>query len=415
LLDVLDSPDPYGTFTREKLIGLMVSYMDVIGSAFLVPEGNGWDWRITDKPIRPKGPPDYLWVIYPQYTIPVRLPASPIVDHFRYFADKLPYDAVIWLRHNHSLRDAYGASFSPTYAGEPYRKQEQEQIAILSQVLGIGPRPNFVISAKDPLMPPGRDEAEALKQDLIRQHSAGMAGGVLINTGAWDWNPISYSPADLAGNEVGKQDCTYLAAIFDQPPTYYTVESNLANLEAADKQHDVQGVQPRCRTIEGAFTALARRFDPRLSFKFDAGLRDDELEKAQIDKIYVDMGAITLNQLNQEKQYPPVEWGDEPMFPTTMLPYSMLVEKHEQGLEQAKAAVSSMGTKDDLAIEGQDHKIGLEKKGQDHQIKMDKAGHDLEKKKAAQAAKEKQERALMDLAEGVLRDVASQLEVMKAG
>jgi hypothetical protein len=107
-------------------------------------------------------------------------------------------------------------------------------------------------------MPPGRDEAEALKQDLIRQHSAGMAGGVLINTGAWDWNPISYSPADLAGNEVGKQDCTYLAAIFDQPPTYYTVESNLANLEAADKQHDVQGVQPRCRTIEGAFAALVQ-------------------------------------------------------------------------------------------------------------------------------------------------------------
>ncbi len=414
LLDVLDNPDPYGTFTREKLIGLMVSYMDVIGSGFLVPEGNGWDWKISDKPIRPKGPPDYLWVIYPQYTIPVRAAASPIVSTFQYFGDRLPYDAVIWLRHNHSLRDAYGASFSPTYAGEPYRKQEQEQIAILSQVLGIGPRPNSVISAKDPLMPPGRDEAEALKQDLIRQHSAGMAGGVLINTGAWDWNPISYSPADLAGNEVGKQDCTYLAAIFDQPPTYYTVESNIANLEAADRQHDAQGVQPRCRTIEGSLTQLARRFDPRLSFKFDPGLREDEESKMKVVEMRLKNGLTTPNQENEEGQWPAFPEGDEHWIDGSRKTMSMLLEAHAQQLEQGKAEMDSMGTQDDLAVEGQDHSQKMAEKTHGHQKEVDKKKLAIEAQKAKQA-KAKQERAIMDLAESVLTDVQNQLEVMRAG
>jgi len=235
LLDVLDNPDPYGSFTREQFIGLICAYMDVVGSAYLVPEGNGWDWH--DKSSRAKGPPQFLWVIYPQYTIPIRLSASPIVDHFMYFADWLPRQSTIWFRHNHSLRDAYGSAFSPTNAGEPYRKQEQEQVAILSQVLGIGPRPNMIASAKDPMMAPGKKEKESLEIDLVNKHAAGYAGGVLVTTGAFDWTPVSYSPADLGGNEIAQQDIYNLASIFGQPPTYYTVDTNLANLQAAAKHH----------------------------------------------------------------------------------------------------------------------------------------------------------------------------------
>ena len=400
LLDTLDNPDPYGTFTREKLIGLLVSYMDVVGSGYLVPEGNGWDWR-KDGPIKDKGPPDNLWIVYPQYIIPVRNAASPIISFFQYFADRLPYDSVIWFRHNHSLRDAYGAAFSPTYAGEPYRKQEQEQIAILSQVLGLGPRPNMIATAKDPLMPPGESEARAFSQDLVRQQGGGYAGGILVNRAGWDFTPINYAPADLAGKDISEYDIYALAAIFDQPATYYTVESNLANLQAADKEHWLQGVEPRCKTVAGQFTRLAKAFDPRLMFKFDHGLNEDELVKAQVDKIYVDMGAITLNELNEEKKYDKKPWGDEPWLPSTLVQPSMAQETHEQALEQGAAVVESQGLQNKLAVGDQKH-------GQ----KMDLKGHELEKKKAAQAAKAKQERAIMDLAETVLRGVESELKRM---
>lgn len=406
LLDVLDEPDPYGTFTREKLIGLMVSYMDVVGSAYLVPEGNGWDW--TNPTPRIKGPPQNLWVIYPQWTIPVRMGASPIVSTFQYFSDRLPYQSVIWFRHNHSLRDAYGASFSPTYAGEPYRKQEQELVSILSQVLGIGPRPNLIATAKDPLSGVGKHEADAFKVDLAREHSGGNAGGILVNTGAWDFTPVDYPKADIAAKEISEHDRNNLAAIFDQPPTFYTVDTNVANLTAAKAMHNEQGVEPRCKTIAAQFTRLARMCDPRLFFAHDPVAGENALEQAQVDKIYVDMGAITLNELNEEKKYSPKSWGDEPWLPGTLVQPSMAIEKHELGLEQGKKAMESQGTKDEIA-EGQ-HEIAqgsheLAKDSQQHTQEMDKAKLALESK----AAKEER---MMDLAESVLRSIQAELGSM---
>lgn len=395
LLDVIRKPDPYGNFTKEQFIGLICSYMDVVGSAYLVPEGNGWDWR--DVNARIKGPPEFLWVIYPQYTIPIRLSASPIVDHFMYFADWLPRSSTVWFRHNHSLRDAYGSAFSPTNAGEPYRKQEQEQVAILSQVLGIGPRPNMIASAKDQMYQPGKKEKEALEQDLINKHAAGYAGGILVTTGAFDFTPTSFTPADLGGNEIAQQDIYNLASIFGQPPTYYTVDTNLANLEAAAKHHAEFGVTPRCKTIAGVFTQLAQSFDERLFFQFDPALPEDDLLQAQVDKIYVDMGAITINQLNQDKQYPKVPYGDEPWLPSTLKQPSMLMEAHEQSMSQQKQALESMGTKDEIAIGS--HEIAQD--SHDHQKKMDQAKLKLE-------AQEREER-MMDLAESVLRSIAAEV------
>ncbi len=407
LLDVLDNPDPYGYFSRDKLIGLLCAYQDVVGSAYLVPEGNGWDWT---KSGRVKGPPEFLWVIYPQYVIPSRAQASPLISAWQYFGDRIPFDAAIWFRHTTSLRDAYGSAYSPTYAGESYRKQEQEQVAIFSQVLGLGPRPNMIATAKDPLMGVGETEAKAFEQDLVRKQSGAYAGGILVNRGAWDFTPVSYSPADMAGMDVSVHDLHVLACIFDQPPTYYTVDSNLANLQAADKEHWEKGVEPRCRAIAGTFTRLAKQFDQRLSFQFDHGLAEDELVKAQTDKIYVDMGAITINQLNQDKKLPAVEWGDEPMFPTTMLPYSMLVAQHEQTMQQQQAAVDSMGTQDELAADDQDHTQKMDKAGH----KLAEKGHELAKKKLQQDAKAKQERMIMDLTEQVLRDCQSIQQELRA-
>ncbi len=389
LLDALDNPDPYGTFaSREQFIGTLVSFQDVIGAAYVVPEGNGWDWRKTEPGVMTsKGPPEFLWLLYPQYTIPIRQAANPIVQYFQYFQDKIPRDALLWIRHNHSLRDVYGSSFSPTYAGEAYRKQEQEQVAILSQLLA-SPRPNLLISSKDPMMPMGDKESEALEMDMQRKQAMGAAGGLYVVKTAVDVTPVSYQPVDLAGKEVGLQDMYTLACIFDQPPTYYTVDSNLANLQAADAQHDKMGVQPRCRTIAGAFTRLAKMFDPRLMFKFDPGLPDDELVKAQADKIYFDAGAFTINEWAEEKKYKPKPWGDAPWLNGSLKQPDMIMEAHEQSLEQADQEMMSGGIDDNIKVDGHEH-----------QKKMDKA----------QMKADREERMLNE-AEAILRTIKGELE-----
>jgi hypothetical protein len=376
LLDVLDNPDPYGNFDREQFIALLTAYQDVCGYTLLVPEGRGWDWKTARGSNRKLGPPEFFWVVYTQYSIPIRMAANPMIDYWWYFQDKIPSEAVIWFRNTVSLRDAYGAAFSPTYASEPYRKQEQEQMAILSQVLSLGPRPNVIASAKDPMMPPGPDERLALEQDLYRKHAGGNAGGVLVTTGAYDFTPVSYNPADIAGNEIAKEDITRMAAIFGQPATYYTVDTNVANLTAADQQHAKFGVEPRCKTTAARFTRLAKMCDPRLCFQHDPVLGQNELEQAQIDKIYVDMGAVTLNELNEEKQYAKKPWGDAPWLPGTLKQPDMITAEHEQGLASQKAQIESGGLHDDI-----------DQDAHEHQKKMDV--------KQLQAANAKKERALL--------------------
>ena len=191
ILDLIESPDPYGYFTKDLLIALLVRYCDVVGSAYLVPDWDGWNLA-TGK--QPNKVPEYLWVLYSQYVLPIRLAGSPLLDLFQYFAQRIPFHNVMWMRQTVSLRDPYGSSFSPTYAGTQYSDQEEKQIAIYDQVLGLGPRPNVTISAKDPLMPIPEDQAKRLEQDMIRRHAMGYAGGVYVVRDAVDITPMNYSP-----------------------------------------------------------------------------------------------------------------------------------------------------------------------------------------------------------------------------
>lgn len=335
-LDVLDSPDPSGTFTRDKLIGLICAYQDVVGSCFIVPEGNGW----REEGNRTKGPPLYLWVLYSQYVLPVRHAGSPMVDHFMYFRDRIPYSDVLWFRQNHSLRDPYGSAYSPTYAGDMYADQEDRQVALFDQVLG-SPGPSLIASAKDPILAPNDTERKRFEQDMNRRQAGGNARRLLVTNGAYDFTPVTWSPTDLAGKEVSEYDLYRLASIFDQPPTYYTVDTNLANLQAADEQHARQGVEPRCKTIAGTLTALARLWDRRLSFAFDPALAEDEESRAKVVDMQLKNGQITINQANEEGKWPAVPWGDEPWIPGTLVQPSMATEKHEQELESGKVAMES--------------------------------------------------------------------------
>ncbi len=353
LLDVLDNPDPSGTFTRDKLIGLICAYQDVVGSCFLVPEGNGW----REEGSKTKGPPLFLWVLYSQYVLPIRQAGSPMVDHFQYFRDKLPYDQVIWFRQNHSLRDPYGSAYSPTYAGEVYANQEDRQIALFDQILG-SPGPSMIASAKDPILAPNDSERKRFEQDLNRKQGGGNARGLLVSNGAWDFTPWSYTPADLAAKEVSEYDLYRLASIFDQPPTYYTVDTNLANLQAADEQHARQGVEPRCKSIAGTLTWMARLWDRRLSFAFDPALPEDDEAKARVVDMQLKNGQITINQANEEGRWPAVPWGDEPWLPGTLVQPSMAQEKHEQALVSEQAAIDQ----GDDQIEQGSQKLSIEEK-----------------------------------------------------
>lgn len=364
LLDVLNKPDPYRSFSRKQLIALMVAYMDVVGQAFLVPEGNGWDWK-DERQSRKKGPPEYLWVLYSQHIIPFREYGSNIVRYWQYFRDRIPYEAALWFRHSFSIRDPYGSAYSPTYAGDLYFDQEERFSALWDQVLGIGPRPNVIASAKDPMNPPGEAERKRFEHDMRRRHAAGNAGGLLVLNGAYDIREMDYAKADIGAKEINEYSRCNAATIMGQPPTYYTTDTNLANLQAADEQYARNGVEPRCDTVAEVFTHVAQEMDPRLFFKFDPALPEDDEKRARVIDMKLKNASLTINQANEEERWPAVPWGDQPWMAGTLRQPDQIQAQHEQslataqqgietaqaGIEQGNAAMESQAKRDDFELQ----------------------------------------------------------------
>jgi len=260
-----------------------------------------------------------------------------------------------------------------------YSDLEDKFVTLQDQILGLGPMPRVVATAKDAMMPPGKEEAIAFKQDMRSRQSGGAAGGLYVNTGAWDFTPMTYSPTDLSGMDLSEYDMYRMASIFDQPPTYYTVDTNLANLQAADEQHAKMGIEPRCVRIAGTLTDFVKMFDPRLFFAFDSCLREDEQQKAAIIDMALKNGSITINQANMESQWPPAPYGDEPWIPGTLVQPSMAMELHEQGMEQQKQALESGVQGDEIAADAHEH------------------GKEMDKKQLAIEAKKKEERLLAEI------------------
>jgi hypothetical protein len=328
LLDMLDHPDSEGYFSREDIIGLMSAYCDVVGVAYCKLDPVGGDV-----------PPTYCWPMQAQYVVDIKLPSDPRIDHYTYFNRYYSPQEILRFRSpSLGLRDPYGRGYSPTFAALQYAMLEDKYVAVQDELLA-GPVPKLLISPKDATMPFGEPERKRYEQDVERLHARGKGGRVIATNGAVDINPISYPPTDLGGMELSKYDLERTCNVFGIPIAYFSTETNLANLQAAESQHARTAIEPRCKSIAGTLTRLAQRFDERLFFAFDCAIEEDKEREAKIVDMGIKSGRITINEANTDSPWEPKEWGDQPWLPGTLQQPTMLTEAHEQGIETAKAGV----------------------------------------------------------------------------
>lgn len=330
LLKCLDQPDPEGAFDRRSLLTLVASYLDVVGVAYLKLDVAG------------RQPPTALWPMQAQHVQDIKTAPDPRVAYYLYFGQ--PYQPEDLLRFRPpalSLRDPYGRGYPPTYAALQYAMLEDKYVAIQDQLLGQGPRPNLLISAKDATMPIGDAEKRRYEQDLTRLHARGGAGGALVTNGAVDVKPLTYAPTDLGGMQLSEYDLERTCNVFGVPAAYFTRETNLANLQAAEAQHARTAIEPRCHAIAGTLTRLAQRYDERLFFAFDPAVEEDKEREARIVDMGLKTGRITINEANAESPWEPKDWGDEPWLPGTLKQPTMLQDVHEQGLEAQKQTIQN--------------------------------------------------------------------------
>jgi HK97 family phage portal protein len=108
------------------------------------------------------------------------------------------------------------------------------------------------------------------------------------------------------------------------------------NSEVQTEQYKRNAIIPLVRTLTSNMNAALVWSNKNLGFNdlyltsTDLDL-DDEKKQAEINEVYLDRGVITINQVRNALQMPPVEWGDEPFVPLNYSPLSTL-----EALQNAK-------------------------------------------------------------------------------
>lgn len=300
LLDALD--DPNEEFDRQSLLYYTGICLDVAGYAY---------WRMNP----PAGLPVEFWPLEPHHVRPVRRKygagEDALIKTYTYFAETIPAQELVRIKLV-GLRDPYGPGYSPTQAAFNYAGLEDKWISIQDQLLGIGPRPGMIFSPKDAAAPIGPDERARVEAELNRKYSGLGAGRLLVVSQPMVGTPVTYPPSDVGNVEISRYDLERTANCFGVPLAYLTSESNLANLQAAERQHGRMAVAPRGHAIAARLTREARRFDPRLVFCFDPAVGEDEEREAKIFDMKLKNGSATINEARAEDGWEPKPWGDEP-------------------------------------------------------------------------------------------------------
>jgi hypothetical protein len=298
-IDLLDQPDPDGYFDRTQLIDLICRYIDVVGTSY-------------HKPVDYGAFPEELWPLQSQYVTPVRLGNTAFLDKYTYFAENYPFKSILRIRLRPSLHDPYGAGYAGAQAAVEYLGLEDQWVSIQSSVLGAGPRMGMIISS-DGNMPIGKDEGEKLEREMNAKFARGGAGRVWVNKTGLKAQPITYPPSDLGGLEVSDYNLERACNCLDCPPTMFSKEQNLANIQAARELHSVIAVEPRCKAIASALTRFVRRYDPRLFVAFDPAVKEDEEHKVKVFDLEIRNGTMTRAEARAERGRPAYEGSEIPL------------------------------------------------------------------------------------------------------
>ena len=302
LLTVLNKPNT--EFDRISMLYYILLSLDIVGSGYLSPVDGGF------------GPPAELWPLEPHWVFPVRSGTSALVQKYTYFAKSyLPEELIRFRRVG--LRDAYGPGYSPGLAAFEYAGLEDKWLTVQDQLLGIQSRPGIVVSPADGL-PMGDSERGKLENQLNRKFGPGGQGRLLVANQKININPVAYPPIDPGGLELSRYDLERVANCFKYPVEYLTGETNLANLQAAHRQHAEQAVEPRCHLLASVLTTFAQKFDDRLFFAFDNCLPESEESEAKVWDIKLKNGSALINEARADYGDEPVAWGDEPWLASTL-------------------------------------------------------------------------------------------------
>jgi HK97 family phage portal protein len=310
LLSLLRQVNPaHNAFDLWELTTL---YQEVHGSAY---------WNLVFDPL---GVPREIWLLPSQNVSPARAPDSRnAVDYYVYRTggteQRFAPNEIIHFRYP-DPRNPYTGGLSPLRAC-------YEQVALLADYAAMKKAiydnnaiPAAIVSPDEVI---GEEERDRLEAQWNHKFRRGGSGNVVFGESNLRVQVLGHSMGDLAALADMRATKEDICNAFHVPLSFLTSQTNLANLQAAEHQHQAKAIGPRLqRRDEKLNEQLVPLFDPtgRLFLASDdpvPGNREERLRQQESDLKY---GVLSINEVRQERGLPTVAWGDTPWLPLTWAP-----------------------------------------------------------------------------------------------
>src|SRR5262249_11831499 len=216
-----------------------------------------------------------------------------------------------------AINAAACASFPPRLYVSTSKDQPTPRCVTKRAVYEHTRRPSASISPSGALSDGERDRLETEWQQRFLRGGQGKA---LVADEAITVTLLSRSMGDLAALADMKATKEDIANAFGVPLPFLTGETNLANMQAADRLHKSLAILPRLRRRDEKLNEqLVPLFDPsrRLVFASDdptSANRESELKQEESDLIH---GVRTINEVRAGRGLAAVAWGDAPAWKMT--------------------------------------------------------------------------------------------------
>jgi phage portal protein BeeE len=340
-VEALDQPNPF--FDGSMLLHYFAACLDCLGKFYFYPDRPDVSYAASQ-----------WWPLQPQYVIPQKGSGDVILQGYTYWSAPFAADEIEGGRFL-SLRDPYLSGYAPLHACYEQLGLTNYYTAVVEGTLKGGARPSGILGPKDSTTPWLPEQRARVEEDVNLQFGGGRQGHIWVTDGSYTFSTLSYPPADLAGLEVNKNARLLAANCFSVPISLLqTEDSNRAVAEAGNYQHQKSAVRPRCVAIAAALTKMARRVDPRIFIAFDDPVEADETARQKIVDMKIKNGQWSINRALEEEGEPPVEWGAEPWFSSTLVQPSHAEERAQADADAKAAALAAAAEKPESEVDQPD-------------------------------------------------------------
>ncbi len=250
LLDLFKQVNP--VHNAHDLWELTTFDQEIFGSAY---------WLI-DEDIQ-TGIPVAIWPLPAHKVKPVReVDSSSPVDWYEIRrggnVERIMPSRIIHFRYP-DPRDPYGAGLSPLRACQESASLQALLLATKKSLWENHAMPGVILSPTEPMHEEERDRLETLWNHRFKN---GGNGRVLVADTGMKVETISASLADATAIAESGATRDDIANAFGVPLSFLTRETNLANLQAAERQHWTKTIRPRLRRRDEKLNEqLMPRFD----------------------------------------------------------------------------------------------------------------------------------------------------------